>query len=62
MTTEDEDLLNEITDELIADTKKIMNIDEHMTKIFKAVADNLSIIKWLKEHLKGKLSFGRGAL
>jgi len=45
--------LKDITDELVADTKKIIDIDEDMTKIFKAISENLGIIKWLKEHLKG---------
>ena len=47
-------LLNEVTDKLIEDTKKVMEISPHMKKTFKAVADNLSILKWLNKHLKGE--------
>ena len=32
---------------------KVMNISSEMTRIFKAVSDNLNILQWLKGHLKG---------
>ncbi|XP_066922902.1 E3 ubiquitin-protein ligase rnf213-alpha-like [Clytia hemisphaerica] len=45
-------LLKEITEELIADTDKVMQVSPEMKQVFKAVADNLPLLKWLKEHLK----------
>jgi len=58
VTTGEDVLLNEITDELITDTEKVkaMN-DDDTKKIFKAVADNLNILKWLKENLDGMTLF-----
>ena len=53
MATKEGALLNEITDDLIEDTKKIANVTDEMKNIFKAVSNNLDILKWLKEHLKG---------
>ena len=55
MTTGEDYLLKGIDDDLIADTEKVKSMnDDDTKKIFKAVADNLNILKWLKKSLKGK--------
>lgn len=54
MTTGEDTLLQDITDDLISDTQKVMSITDDMKKIFKAVSENLNILQWLKKHLKGK--------
>jgi len=54
VTTGEDTLLQDITDDLILDTQKVMSITDDMKKIFKAVSENLNILQWLKKHLKGK--------
>uniref|UniRef100_A0A7M5U071 RZ-type domain-containing protein n=1 Tax=Clytia hemisphaerica TaxID=252671 RepID=A0A7M5U071_9CNID len=51
-TANEDTLLNAITDDLIKDTKKVINTSDEMKQIFKAVAHNLNILQWLKRHLK----------
>lgn len=45
--------LREITEKTIDDVQKINTTTPYMQRVFKEVAGNLNILKWLRENLKG---------